>query len=190
MRNYLNLIIFYIAISVIVLSCNLDNSKKIDDIIVSVGGMPSSLDPAFAKGINTAIYINHLFETLTQRDEKGNIIPALAKSWKVMSNNTVYIFYLRENAKWSDGKTLTANDFVYTLRRLIDPKVASPFSLGFDIIKNAHYIMNGKRPLEELGVYALDDYTLKIELDIPLPYFETMPVWLILSRSSSSISFI
>lgn len=172
MRNYLNLIIFYIAISIIVLSCNLNNSKKIDDIIVSVGGMPSSLDPAFAKGINTAIYINHLFETLTQRDEKGNIIPALAKSWKVMSNNTVYIFYLRENAKWSDGKILTANDFVYTLRRLIDPKVASPFSLGFDIIKNAHYIMNGKKPLEELGVYALDDYTLKIELDIPLPYFE------------------
>lgn len=163
-------IIILIA-NIFLLSCS-NNKSSNEVIVVSVGGMPSSLDPAFAKGINTAVYITHTFETLTQRDEDGTIIPALAESWEAMSNNTVYIFHLRENAKWSDGKDLTANDFVYTLRRLIDPKVASPFSLGFDIIKNAQSIMKGEKKLEELGVYALDDYTLKIELDIPLPYFE------------------
>ncbi|ADG70827.1 peptide ABC transporter substrate-binding protein [Brachyspira murdochii] len=164
-------IIIFIA-SIFLFSCSANNKTSNDGIVVSVGGMPSSLDPAFAKGINTAVYITHTFETLTQRDEDGTIIPALAESWEAMSNNTVYIFYLRDNAKWSDGKEVTANDFVYTLRRLIDPKVASPFSLGFDIIKNAQSIMKGEKSLEELGVYALDDYTLKIELDIPLPYFE------------------
>lgn len=163
-------IIILIA-NIFLLSCS-NNKSSNEGIVVSVGGMPSSLDPAFAKGINTAVYITHTFETLTQRDEDGTIIPALAERWEAMSNNTVYIFHLRENAKWSDGKSLTANDFVYTLRRLIDPEVASPFSLGFDIIKNAQSIMKGEKKLEELGVYALDDYTLKIELDIPLPYFE------------------
>ena len=166
----LKILLIVSIILFLIFSCN--NKENDKGIVISVGGAPSSLDPAFAKGISTAIYISHTFETLTQRDEKGNIIPALAHSWESLNNNTIYIFHLRENAKWSDGKNLTADDFVYSLRRLIDPEVASPFSLGFDIIKNAHKIMRGEMSLEELGVEALDDYTLKIELDIPLPYFE------------------
>ncbi|WP_300747881.1 ABC transporter substrate-binding protein [uncultured Brachyspira sp.] len=109
-------IIFLLAC--IFLSSCLHSSKVNNEIVVSVGGMPSSMDPAFAKGINTSVYITHAFETLTQRYEDGTIIPALAESWESMSNNTVYFFHLRKNARWSDGNSVTANDFVYTLRRL------------------------------------------------------------------------
>lgn len=170
-------IFLILSVIFIIFSCSKQegidkNDLKKYDITVSVGGSPSSLDPAFAKGLNTAVYINHLFETLTKRDEKGNIIPSLAESYSHNEDNTVYIFNIRDNAKWSDGKDITASDFVYTLRRLIDPKVASPFSHGFDVIKNAKNILEGKMNIEELGVKALDDKTISIELEYSLPYFE------------------
>ena len=170
-RIIITLILIIECISIISCSKN-SNNKKIDSLIVSVGGAPSNLDPAFAKGIPTATYLTHTFETLTQRDEKGNIIPALAYKWSSTNNNTLYTFKLRDNAKWSDGKEVTAYDFVYAIKRIIDPKIASPFSLGFDVIKNAKKIMKGELDLDSLGIKALDEYTLQIELEVPLPYFE------------------
>ena len=165
------LITFIIIDCIFIISCNNSNNKN-KSLIVSVGGAPSTLDPAFAKGIPTAVYLTHTFETLTQRDEKGNIIPALAYEWISSNNNTLYTFKLRDNAKWSDGQNVTAYDFVYALKRLIDPKIASPFSMGFDVIKNAKKIMRGELNLDSLGVKALDKHTLQIELEVPLPYFE------------------
>ncbi|WP_370931659.1 peptide ABC transporter substrate-binding protein [Bartonella sp. DGB1] len=116
--------------------------------------------------------IDNLFEKLIERDLEGKITAGVAVSWK-NKDNKIWTFKLRKNAKWSDGKPVTAHDFVYAIRRTVDPKVASPLAGRYMTIgyKNAVEIVNGNISVKELGVKAIDDYTLEITLEKPVPYF-------------------
>jgi oligopeptide transport system substrate-binding protein len=105
----------------------------------------------------------------------GSIVPALAERWDISSDGKVYTFYLRRNAKWSDGSPLTAADYVYSYRRVVDPNFASENASVMFPILNAEDIFGGLKPLDSLGVAAVDDYTLRFSLENPTPYFlETM----------------
>ncbi|MFZ6043856.1 ABC transporter substrate-binding protein, partial [Vibrio natriegens] len=90
----------------------------------------------------------------------------------------VYTFHLRDNITWSNGEPITAGDFVYSFRRVINPKTAAPYAwyYGTAHIKNATAISEGKVPVEELGVSAPDDKTFQITLDKPVPYLLKMLV--------------
>ncbi|WP_370931654.1 ABC transporter substrate-binding protein [Bartonella sp. DGB1] len=99
-------------------------------------------------------------------------MPGVAESW-TNKDNKIWTFKLRKNAKWSDGKSVTAHDFVYAFQRVADPKTASPLASGLINVgyKNAEAVIKGDLPVEELGVKALDDYTVEITLEKSIPYF-------------------
>ncbi|EGQ8062876.1 ABC transporter substrate-binding protein [Vibrio parahaemolyticus] len=135
----------------------------------------ATLDPAKAEGLPEMHVIRDLFEGLVIQDRDGNIIPGVAESWETKDNLT-FVFHLRKDAKWSNGEPVTADDFVYSLRRAVDPKTASPnvWYLKLTKIKNIADVAEGKKPLDDLGIAAVDKYTLRFELDSQVPYFVAM----------------
>ncbi|MBC2002776.1 peptide ABC transporter substrate-binding protein [Listeria booriae] len=116
---------------------------------------------------------NQVFEGLYTLDKKDNFVPGVAASMpEINADQTEYTIKLRQDAKWSDGSQVTADDFVYAWRRAVDPKTAPSYAALFkDSIKNATEIHEGKLPVSELGVVAPDAETLKITLKKPVPYF-------------------
>jgi oligopeptide transport system substrate-binding protein len=135
----------------------------------------ATLDPAKAEGMPEMHILRDLFEGLVIQDRDGNIVPGVAQSWETKDNQT-FVFHLRKDAKWSNGDPVTADDFVYALRRAVDPQLASPnvWYLEMTSIKNIVDVAEGKLPVEELGVKALDKYTLRFELESKVPYFVAM----------------
>ncbi len=133
---------------------------------------PASLDPAKAVGLPEIQVIRDLFEGLVNQDANGNIIPGVATRWQT-NDQKIWTFTLRNDAKWSDGTPVTAQDFVYSWQRLVDPKTTSPFAWFAALagITNAQDIIDGKAKPETLGVTAVDARTLRVQLDKPLPWF-------------------
>ena len=112
-----------------------------------------------------------LFQGLVDEAENGDIVPGAAESWTFDAENLKYTFHIRNNARWSDGSKLNAYDFEYGLRRSLDPKTGSKYTAILAPILHAKEVATGKLPLTELGVKAIDDYTLEIQLASPTPYF-------------------
>ena len=135
------------------------------------GGEPQTLDFAHTSINVEEFVLKDLNEGLTVYDAYGKIVPGAAESWTLSPDGTVYTFKIRENAKWSNGEPLTADDFVFTLARVVDPKEASGYANILYPIKNAEAINTGKMGLDQLGVKAVDAKTLEITLERPTPYF-------------------
>lgn len=135
----------------------------------------ATLDPAKAEGLPEMHILRDLFEGLVIQDRDGNITPGVAESWETEDNKT-FVFHLRKDAQWSNGDPVTADDFVYAIRRAVDPKTASPnvWYLKLTKINNIADVAEGKKPIEELGVSAVDKYTVRFELDSQVPYFVAM----------------
>ncbi|KIS43593.1 peptide ABC transporter substrate-binding protein [Kosakonia radicincitans] len=136
---------------------------------------PASLDPAKAVGLPEIQVLRDLFEGLVNQDEKGNIIPGVASKWQ-SNDNRIWIFTLRDNARWSDGSPVTAEDFVYSWQRLVDPKMTSPFASFAALagLANAQEITEGKATPDKLGVSAVDARTLRVQLSRPVPWFPSL----------------
>lgn len=149
----------------------------VQELVRGNGTEVESLDPQKVSGVPEANIIRDLLEGMVNQDDLGNLIPGVAASWK-SDDNKVWIFNLRKDAKWSNGEAVTANDFVYSWRRLGDPKTGSPYAsyLAMTAMKNAEAVIEGKKPVDALGVEAVDEYTLKVTLDKPLSYFVSMLV--------------
>lgn len=138
-----------------------------------------TLDPQLNEETAGFNVIRDIFEGLLNQDEKGELVPGVAESWEASEGNKVWTFHLRDNAKWSNGDPVTAEDFVYGWRRAADPATASPYAWYVELtsIKNASDIVAGKADPETLGVEAVDEHTLKVTLDQPLPYFPKMTTY-------------
>lgn len=162
-------IIYLLLITILLISCG--SKKSNDSIRVSIGAEPQSIDPSFLSAIDSIIYAVHVFEGLTTKDKDNNIVGGAAESWDISEDGLSITFHLRDNAKWSDGKNVEAKEFVYSFRRLADPKTASSYSFLITPIKNAAKIMKGELPTEELGVEAIDEKTLIVNFEAPTAYF-------------------
>ncbi len=116
--------------------------------------------------------LTNINEGLLSFDKEGKLSPGIASSWEVSEDKKEYVFYLR-NSKWSNGDPVTARDFVDSWQRLADKETKSEYTTMLETagIKNAIKVINGEAKPEELGVEAIDDYTLKVTLDRPVPYF-------------------
>ncbi|TCL96896.1 oligopeptide transport system substrate-binding protein [Rhizobium sp. PP-WC-2G-219] len=134
-------------------------------------GEPQTLDQAHTSINIEAFILKDLYEGLTTHDAKGEIVPGAAESWTVSDDGTVYTFKLRENGKWSDGSPVTAEDFVFSLSRIEDPKTAAGYANILYPIKNAEKINKSGLALDQLGVKAIDAKTLEITLERATPYF-------------------
>lgn len=171
MRN--KIIIFILAlIPLTFFSCskNADGGKEPVVFRIGNGGEPASLDPSLIQGtVENRIY-QALFEGLVSYDpETVRAVPGVAESWTVSEDNTVYTFKLRESA-WSDGTPITAQTFIDSWKRTLDPNTGSPYAwFPGMFLKGAADITNGTEGAE-LGVKAIDDYTLEVTLVGPLPY--------------------
>ncbi|WP_305461327.1 ABC transporter substrate-binding protein [Photobacterium leiognathi] len=147
------------------------------ELVRGNGTEPESLDPQKVSGVPESNVIRDLLEGLVNQDSKGNLVPGAAKSWETEDYKT-WTFHIRDDAKWSNGDPVTAEDFVYTWRRLADPKTASPYAsyIQMTTMDNAEDIIAGKKAPETLGVEAIDSKTLKVTLDKPVSYFASMLV--------------
>ena len=132
---------------------------------------PQSLDPHKSEGVPESNLQRDLYEGLTTETPDGTVMPGAASSWEVSDDGLVYIFHMRENARWSNGDRVTAHDFEYGLRRSVNPATLSNYSIMLLPIENAEAIIAGELPAESLGVHAIDDLTLEIRLSGPTPYF-------------------
>lgn len=130
---------------------------------------PPNLDSSKATDSESFFIIGHTMEGLTRYDDKGNVVPGVAEKWEI--NEKTATFHLRKNAKWSDGKPVQAQDFVYSWRRAVDPKTASEYAFIVYAIKNAEAINQGKMNVGQLGVVAKDASTLEITFEKPCGYF-------------------
>ncbi|MGD6736963.1 ABC transporter substrate-binding protein [Photobacterium leiognathi subsp. mandapamensis] len=147
------------------------------ELVRGNGTEPESLDPQKVSGVPESNVIRDLLEGLVNQDSKGNLVPGAAKSWETEDYKT-WTFHIRDDAKWSNGDPVTAEDFVYTWRRLADPKTASPYAsyIQMTTMANAEDIIAGKKAPETLGVEAVESKTLKVTLDKPVSYFASMLV--------------
>ncbi len=143
------------------------------EITVNAASEPPSLDPALATDTTSGWVIDHLFEGLYTKNKDGDIVPGLAKSMKVSKDHKVYTVKLRD-AKWSNGDPVTAGDFEYEWKRVLDPKTGSPFAFYLYYLKGAEDYNKGKGSADNVGVKAVDDKTLKIELKSPTGFFKKL----------------
>jgi oligopeptide transport system substrate-binding protein len=135
------------------------------------GEEPESIDPALNTTVNGGTIIIACFEGLTSLNEKDEPVPGVAESWDISPDKTKYTFHLRKDAKWSDGKPVTAGDFAYAWKRALNPDTAAEYCYQLFYIKNAPEFNEGKAKAEDLGIKVVDDYTLEVELSAPTPYF-------------------
>ncbi len=135
------------------------------------GGEPQTLDPHIAEGVPSAHILRDLYEGLTAEAPDGTVVPGAAARWNISRDGLTYTFYLRRDAEWSNGDPVLASDFVFALQRSAAPETASNYAQVLLPIQNAQAVLSGDLPVEKLGVTALDDHTLQIQLTDPTPYF-------------------
>lgn len=152
--------------------------KATEEKILLIGNAadPATLDPTLATGVTESKILNGLFEGLVTADTSTlEVKPAVAKSWEISEDGLTYTFYLDEKAKWSDGSRVTAGDFVFAMRRAVNPVMGSEYVSMLMPIKNARKIASGEtKDFSILGATAISDNILKIELEEPVPYFLSM----------------
>ncbi len=134
------------------------------------GADPQTLDPGRAQGVPESNILRDLFEGLVTEDACGNLIPGVAQSWSASPDGLTYTFQLRPTARWSNGDPVTAHDFVFSLRRTVDPATGSLYGAILEPITNAREIVAGKAKPDTLGIEALDAHTLVIHLHRPAPF--------------------
>ncbi|MEZ9546333.1 MULTISPECIES: ABC transporter substrate-binding protein [Vibrio] len=148
---------------------------KVQELVRGNGTEVATIDPHKSQGVPESHVIRDLLEGLVNQDGDGNTIPGVAESWETTDNKT-FTFHLRKDAKWSNGNPVTAEDFVYSWQRAVDPATASPYAWYMEYTKmaNAKDIVAGKKDKSELGVKAVDANTLVVELETAVPYFVMM----------------
>ena len=151
-----------------------------NNLVVQLGPDPETMDPALNSAIDASNMIIHLFEPLLSMDKDNNVIGGMAETWEVSEDGLTYTFHLREGLKWSDGSDFTAEDFVYTFKRMADPMTAAPY--GHDLlcmVKGYDEAENGN--VDALAVSAPDAQTFVVELSYPCVYFDKICAFAALS---------
>ena len=142
----------------------------------SATGEPQTLDPQLWVYGQDGNLAQDMFQSLTAVDAAANTVPGQAKSWTVSPDGLTYTFALRANLQWSDGHPISSADFLYSFRRLFDPRTAAPSASLLYVIKNARAVNTGKLPVDRLGVSTPDASTIVIALEHPAPYLTDIMV--------------
>jgi oligopeptide transport system substrate-binding protein len=131
---------------------------------------PATLDPQKANLLSESWVIGEMMMGLTEDGPDGSPVPGIATRWETSPDGLTWTFHLRHDARWSDGEPVTADDFVFGLRRLLDPNTASVYAYLAYVLKNGQAVNEGKAPPQALGASAVDPYTLRLTLEHPAPY--------------------
>lgn len=149
------------------------HSEPAKELVRGNGGAPQTLDPHLMEGPREGSVAYDIFEGLVSYDNDGQLIPGQAESWAVLDDGRRWVFQLREGLKWSDGKSLTAEDFEYSFKRMADPETAAPYAWFLETLelKGAGQVIQGKLDVQALGVKAISSSKLEFLLNQPVNYF-------------------
>jgi oligopeptide transport system substrate-binding protein len=138
-------------------------------IRIALPAEPPNLNSLVTTDQISGFVLSHVMEGLLRYDERGELAPGVAERWQLRDNGAT--FWLRRNARWSDGRPVTARDFLFAWRQVVSPATASPYASALFPIKNAERINRGELPSTALGVRAVGDYRLDVQFERPTPYF-------------------
>ncbi len=159
-----------IVLSLFLAACSQSQTTLNQTARLSINADPTMLDPRKARDLDSVNLVHMLFEGLTRTSQTGSTEFAIADRVEIDEAGLRYIFHLRKSY-WSNGDPLTASDFSTSWKTILDPTYASDIAYHLYPIKNARKAKIGEVNLEEVGVKALDDRTLLVELEQPVPYF-------------------
>ena len=143
--------------------------EKTQRITIALSAEPPNLNSLVTTDQISSFVLAHVMEGLLQYDEHNQLVGGVAERWQLRPDGAT--FWLRRNARWSDGKPVTARDFVFAWRTAVAPTTASQYATAFFPIKNAEQINRGELPPEQLGVRALSAFKLEVKFERPCPYF-------------------
>lgn len=160
-------------------SCSADkgaeSAAKRDTININLGNEPPTLDWSMATDTSSYTVLNNIMEGLTQFDAEFHPLPALAESWTVSDDGKTYTFKIREGVKWTDGKPLTAGDFEYSWKRLLNPETGADYAYFlYDIVNAEEYNTGEIKDADKVGIKVVDDETLEVALKKPASYFPSL----------------
>jgi oligopeptide transport system substrate-binding protein len=166
-----------------------EDGIRTQTLLVGNAAEPADLDPQVVYAQTDANLVYTLFEPLTWIDPKTSLaVPAAAEGWDVSPDGLVYTFHLRPNLRWSNGDPLTADEFIYSYRRILSPAFAASYAYMLWPLKNAKAFNSGKiTDFGQVGVSAPDARTLRLTLDRPTPYLPTLvshQTWIPVHRSA------
>ncbi|MEG0383158.1 MAG: peptide ABC transporter substrate-binding protein [Solibacillus sp.] len=182
MKKWMLLFILLLSVSTVLGACGGDKEGEMgvdgngvnQEITLNIKTEPPSLDPGLSTDTTSAWVLDHVFEGLYTTDEDGNPILGAAESVDVTEGGAVHTFTIRDDANWTDGTPVTAADFEYAWKRVLNPEVGSRFAFYLYYIKGAEEYNTGNGTVEEVGVEAVDEKTLKVTLNAPLGYFDKL----------------
>lgn len=166
-------IVLFIVIAVVGLNgCSWSGGKSGEKYLrYAVGPEPETVDPRKSTSVPASTIEAQIFEGLTALDVNNNSIPAAAERWEISADGLKYTFYLRSDAKWSNGEQVTAQDFEYAWKTTLSPELASDYAYQLFYLKNGEAYNNKKANVDQVGVKALSDSVLEVTLEKPTPYF-------------------
>ena len=141
---------------------------------VAIGNMPDSLDPAIGQFAASALLYKQLFTPLTDYTDRPGVAPGLAESWLADSGGLRWVFTLRDNLRWSDGHALTADDVVWSVRRILDPATAGGELGDFYAVEHSRAVLTGERPPGDLGVRQIGERQVEFRLEQALGIFPVL----------------
>jgi oligopeptide transport system substrate-binding protein len=176
-KYFLNCLVILVASVTFLPSCSGEKQSSASEEVktqilhIGIGSEPQGFDPHVTTDFGDVI--RALLEGLVTREpETLEPIPGAAESWTISEDRKTYIFKMREGGKWSNGDPVTAHDFVYSWKRLVTPGLASEYAYQLFYLKNTEKYYNGEiNDFNEVGVRAIDDKTLEVTLENPVPYF-------------------
>lgn len=174
MKKVLSIVLVFCFVLALMAGCG---KKGVETLNVCIASQPETIDPSKNTSVDGATLTIHAFEGLMVINDKLQVVPGAAESYKVSDDGLVYTFTLR-NAKWSDGQPVKAADFVYSWQRLVDPATASEYSYMIDMVKGVGDVIYAEDPatvtpdmVKAIGIKALDEKTVEVTLENKCAYF-------------------
>ena len=155
----------------------LADASNVDRIVWRFSSDPRTLDPHLNNQTAGSKIIDRMFEGLLREEYDWAIVPAIAENWEVNEEGTVYTFYLRKDAKWSDGVSITVADFEFAWKRVLRPETGAPKAAQLFSIKNAEQYYLGEIDFDEVGIEFVDAHTIIVELAYPLAWDEALAMF-------------
>ncbi len=181
-KGLITIISLMLLVSLFISGCGQAKPAVSDEQVLNLNNReePGALHPQKAQGSHDSWILDHVFEGLTKKDASGKIVPGMAEKWDISADGTVYTFKIRNDAKWSNGDPVTAADFEYAWKFGLNPATASDYAFILYYLKGGEAYNSSEETdpakLKELedavGVQAIDDKTLKVTLEAPVPFIE------------------
>ncbi|MDH3274150.1 MAG: peptide ABC transporter substrate-binding protein [Gammaproteobacteria bacterium] len=164
--------VLLVALGVTLVSCDkpVDSGAEVSTLHRGLSIDPESVDPHKSRSVQAAEVLRDIGEGLLSYSASGELVGGVAKEWTVSEDGLTYTFDLRDDARWSNGDAVTAEDFAFSFRRLADPDTAAFYAEMLGSIVNVRAIIAGEKAPQDIGVEAVDGRTLVITLDQPTPY--------------------